>query len=102
MELRAGLSISLTGRYAQQGIEAFQALQLWSEIAGAELVWLDDESRAARAVGNSRRLLEEDRVHILFGPYSSGLALAVMKVAEEHHKILWNYGGSSDDVAGRW
>jgi branched-chain amino acid transport system substrate-binding protein len=101
-ELIIGLSISLTGKYSRQGLQAFQGAQLWAERAGAKLVYYNDESRASRAIDNARRLVEEDRVRILFGPYSSGLALAVVKVAEEHRRVMWNHGGSSDDVAGRW
>ena len=100
--LTAGLSVSLTGKFARCGLDAFQAMQLWAESANAQLVYYDDESHALHAVDHSRRLLERDCVNILFGPYSSGLARAVAKVAEEHRKILWNYGGSSDEVAGRW
>jgi len=34
------------------------------------------------------------------GPYSSGLTMAVVGIAEEHKKVLWNYGGSSDEIFG--
>jgi hypothetical protein len=33
-----------------------------------------------------------------FGPYSSALTLASARVAEEHRKILWNAGGTSDAI----
>jgi branched-chain amino acid transport system substrate-binding protein len=100
--LRAGLTISLTGRYARQGREAFQGAQLWAGRAGVRLAHYDDGSRADRAAGNARRLLEEDGADILFGPYSSGLAAAVAGVADSRRKVMWNHGGSSDEVAGRW
>ena len=38
---------------------------------------------------------------ILFGPYSSNLTMAAAEIAEGHKKILWNYGGTSDEVFGR-
>jgi branched-chain amino acid transport system substrate-binding protein len=101
VEFTAGLSISLTGEFARFGREALQAMQLWAESANARLVYYDDESSAALAVEHSRRLLAQDRVDILFGPYSSGLARAAAKAAEEQHRILWNHGGSSDDVSGQ-
>jgi branched-chain amino acid transport system substrate-binding protein len=102
VELTAGLSISLSGKFARFGREAFQAMQLWAENANARLLYYDDESRATLAVEHSRRLLAQDRVDILFGPYSSGLTRAVAKIAEEQHRLLWNHGGSSDDVSGPW
>lgn len=100
--LRVGISISLTGQYAGLALPAFQAVQMWTERAGAELVYYDDASRVRRAIENVQRLLGRDRVNILLGPYSSALAGAVANVANEHRRVLWNHGGSSDDIAGPW
>ena len=44
------------------------------------------------------RLIEEDKVDILIGPYGSSLSIAAASVADTNHKILWNQGGSSDDI----
>jgi branched-chain amino acid transport system substrate-binding protein len=63
------------------------------------LIALDDGSRAEHAKENVLRLLTEDRVDLLLGPYSSGLTRAVAPLAERHGKILWNHGGSSDAIA---
>ncbi len=54
------------------------------------VIALDDGSRAERARENVLRLLTEDRVDLLLGPYSSGLTRAVAPRAEGHGKILWN------------
>ena len=32
------------------------------------------------------------------GPYSSSLTMAVVEIAEEYKKVLWNHGGSSDEI----
>lgn len=95
-----GLSISLTGRYAGHGLQVLQAAQLWAERSGVEIVHYDDGSRIGRAAENAERLLEHDRVRILLGPYSSSLAREVTAVAEAHGRVLWNHGGSSDEIAG--
>lgn len=55
----------------------------------------------ADAQANVHRLLQEDRVDLFFGPYSSVLTLAVAPIAETHGKILWNHGGSSDEIFAR-
>jgi branched-chain amino acid transport system substrate-binding protein len=104
-----GLSISLTGGFAHQGRQALRGLQLWAaevDQAGGlplpegrrqvRLVHYDDASRAAAARANAERLLTDDRVHLLFGPYSSGLTMAVARVAATHGRLLWNHGGTSD------
>ena len=62
------------------------------------MVFHDDESRAERARLVTRRLITEDQVDLLFGPYSAGLTAAAVEVAEEHGRLLWNQGGASDAV----
>jgi len=110
----AGVSLSLSGGFRLQGQEGLDALRLWADHiqqAGGiavgpsgshlplRLIALDDGSRAERARENVLRLLTEDRVDLLLGPYSSGLTRAVAPLAEGHGKILWNHGGSSDAIA---
>jgi len=110
----AGVSLSLSGGFRLQGQEGLDALQLWADhiqraggmVVGPSgprlplrLTVLDDGSRAERARENVLRLLTEDRVDLLLGPYSSGLTRAVAPLAAAHGKILWNHGGSSDAIA---
>lgn len=111
-EIRAGLSISLTGRFARQGQQALDGLRLWESyindhggiVVGGKssrvrLFACDDASSAARARENASRLLRTDAVHVLLGPYSSALTRAVAQVARDHNRVLWNHGGAADDVA---
>ena len=108
----AGASLSLTGRFALQGLQVQRGLSLWetwvNETGGlpvgsggsrsrVSLRIYDDRSRIADAQANVLRLLTKDRLDLLFGPYSSVLTLAVAPIAEAHGKILWNHGGSSDE-----
>lgn len=109
----AGASLSLTGRFALQGRQAQWGLRLWETWVNGEggfsvggggspqpvsLVIHDDRSRISDAQANVRRLLTEDRVDLLFGPYSSVLTLAVAPIAEGHGRILWNHAGASDEI----
>ncbi|HEV8525128.1 MAG TPA: amino acid ABC transporter substrate-binding protein [Terriglobales bacterium] len=111
-EIRAGLSISLTGRFARQGQQALDGLRLWESYINDRggivvrsrsnhvgLLAYDDGSSTARARENASRLLRSDAVHVLLGPYSSALTRAVAQVAREHNRVLWNHGGAADDVA---
>jgi len=114
-EIFAGLSISQTGSFARQGRQALDGIRLWQSYANAQgglalgsgekrlvrLVCYDDQSRTPLARQNVLRLLREDCVDLLLGPYSSGLTLAVAPLSEEHKKILWNHGGSSDEISHR-
>src|SRR5262249_28741598 len=93
--------------------EALNAIRLWGEhvqraggIAVGEggrrrplrLISLDDASRTERATDNILRLLGDEHVDLLLGPYSSKLTLAAARVTEARGKILWNHGGSSDAI----
>jgi branched-chain amino acid transport system substrate-binding protein len=111
-EILVGLSISLTGRFSAQGRQALDGVRLWqSYVNGRDgitlgedrprrvrVVFYDDQSLASLARENALRLLRQDHVDTLFGPYSSGLTMPVAEVAHEHGKVLWNHGGSSDEI----
>ena len=49
-------------------------------------------------MANVEKLIRVDRVHVLIGPYASDLTRAVVRVARQHGKLLWNHGGASDDI----
>ncbi len=111
-EVAVGLSISLTGRFCPQGQQALQGIRLWRSYINAQggiavrggekrsvrLIWYDDRSQVSFARKNVFQLLREDKIDILVGPYSSSLTMAVVEIAEEYKKVLWNYGGSSDEI----
>jgi branched-chain amino acid transport system substrate-binding protein len=114
-EILVGLSISLTGRFSAQGRQALDGLRLWQSYVNRQdgitigqaapqpvrLLFYDDQSRASLARENALRLLCQDHVDALFGPYSSGLSLTVAEVAYEQRNVLWNHGGSSDEIFNR-
>lgn len=111
-EVAVGLSISLTGKFRPLGQQALQGIRLWQSYINAQggiavrngekrsvrLVCYDDRSQISFARKNVFQLLREDKIDILLGPYSSSLTMAVAEIAEEHKKVLWNHGGSSDDI----
>ena len=111
--IRFGVSISTSGRYALQGRQALAGLQAWAKATNVEggvripqlggklpvtLIHYDDAGSPERAVANVERLISVDRVDVLIGPYASDLTRAVVRVARQHGKLLWNHGGASDDI----
>jgi branched-chain amino acid transport system substrate-binding protein len=113
-DVKVGASVSISGKYRLQGQQALNGLLPWQSHTNAQggipvggairpvrLTWYDDESRSGRASKNVLRLLHDDRVDILLGPYSSNLTLAAAELAEEKRKLLWNYGGTSDEIFSR-
>ncbi len=111
--VKVGMVASLTGQFSGQGSQALAGAAAWSrdvnETGGVfvgsyggklpvSLKHYDDESKAQVARSMTERLIIEDRVDLLLGPYSSVLTLAAAPVAEEHHRVLWNHGGASDQI----
>jgi branched-chain amino acid transport system substrate-binding protein len=93
----AALTISLTGPYARQGIEAAEGLRLWAEMADVRLTLVDDGGSRDTAVQAYTEWI--DGIDLLIGPYSSGLVRAVVPVVRDAERLLWNHGGSADDLA---
>jgi branched-chain amino acid transport system substrate-binding protein len=95
--ITAALTLSLTGRYERQGTEAAEAMRLWADEASVRLMLVDDQGSkeaALRAYGGWI-----DTVDLLIGPYSSGLVRAIAPLVRDAGRVLWNHGGSADDLA---
>src|SRR5260370_23818981 len=111
-EIPIGLSVSLSGKFHLQGQQTLQGACLWQSYINAQggivvqngekrsvrLIWYDDRSQTSCVRKNVFRLLKDDRIDVLLGPYSSSLTMAVVEIAEEYKKVLWNHGGSSDEI----
>ena len=99
-----GMPVSLSGQFRVQGRQALAGLQAWARDANSEssdsfdVLHYDDASDPATVRAVTRRLILDDRVDILIGPYSSVLTSAAAEVGEAHGKLLWNQGGASDNV----
>lgn len=106
-----GMPLSLSGQFQAQGRQALAGLQAWARDANHQapgsftVIHYDDASERSAVEEATRRLIVDDHVDILIGPYSSVLTSAAARVAEAHGKLLWNQGGASDDVyrrGNRW
>jgi branched-chain amino acid transport system substrate-binding protein len=95
--ITAALTLSLTGRYERQGAEAAEGVRLWAEAAGVPLTLADDRGSRETAIEAYRGWIET--ADLLLGPYASGLVRAIAPLVREAGRILWNHGGSADDLA---
>ena len=93
-----GACLSLTGRYSRCGGQAAAGLQAWRVLDGdTELVVEDDGSDPARV--DSCLRAAAGRCDLLLGPYSTQLMRTASRVAPDLDHLVWNHGGSGDDVA---
>ena len=71
-------------------------LDVGGEKRPVALINYDDASTADVTRRATERLITDDQVDLLFGPYSAGLTTAAAEVAEAHGKLVWNHGGAGD------
>ena len=103
-----GSAISLTGKYSTNGIHAKNGYDLAVERINAmggvtvggkaykfSVVYYDDESTPARGAQLAERLIKQDGVKYMLGPYSSGLTKAVAPVTEKYKIPMVEAEGAS-------
>ncbi|MEM7207497.1 MAG: amino acid ABC transporter substrate-binding protein [Pseudomonadota bacterium] len=107
-ELHLGSAISLTGKYATNGIHAKNgyefAIQKIDENGGVKIgdkcynfkvTYYDDESKGDRGATLAERLINQDGVQYMLGPYSSGLTKAIAPVTEKYKIPMVEAEGAS-------
>jgi len=95
--LRVGACLSLSGRFAQFGRQAANALRVWRELDGAADLVIEDDLSDPHALEAAIKSVAA-RCDVLLGPYSTQLVRRAGRVAADSGWLLWNHGGSGDDV----
>src|SRR5262245_11731359 len=85
--IRIGATMSETGPYGTQGIPARNGYLLCVLGRKLELLIHDDKSDPQTATNIYEKLVAEDKVDLVFGPYGA-LALPVMAVTEKYRKVM--------------
>ena len=95
--VRIGASLSLTGTYAKLGNYQHEGYKLCAKQANErggllgrkiEMVVSDDQSTPATAVRLYEKLITEDKVEAIMGPYSSPVSEAAANVTEKYKKVM--------------
>lgn len=103
-----GAAVSQTGKYSTNGMHTTNgynlAVERVNEMGGVqvgdktyelEIIYYDDESTPARGAQLAERLISQDGVEFMLGPYSSGLTKAMAPVTEEHGIPMVEANGAS-------
>ncbi|MEJ2508474.1 MAG: amino acid ABC transporter substrate-binding protein [Gammaproteobacteria bacterium] len=103
-----GAAVSLTGKYSTNGQHTKNgydlAVKLVNDNGGVKVgnkhyklkvVYYDDESTPARGAQLAERLISQDHVKYMLGPYSSGLTKAMAPVTEKYHIPMVEGNGAS-------
>jgi branched-chain amino acid transport system substrate-binding protein len=95
--IRIGASLSMTGTYAKLGNYQHEGYKLCAKQANEkggllgrkiEMVVYDDQSTPATAVRLYEKLITEDKVEAIMGPYSSPVSEAAANVTEKYKKVM--------------
>ncbi len=95
--IRIGASISTTGTYAKIGKYMQEGYLLWekqvNERGGllgrpVKIVIYDDKSDPATGVRLYEKLVSDDKVDLLLGPYSSPISQAVASIADKYKQPM--------------
>jgi len=106
-----GAAVSLTGKYALNGANTKNGYDLAVRqindkggitIGGKpyrlEVLYYDDESTPARGTELAERLIEQDGVKFILGPYSSGLTKAMLPIVERHKVPMVEANGAAREL----
>ncbi|TCS64061.1 amino acid ABC transporter substrate-binding protein [Varunaivibrio sulfuroxidans] len=106
-----GAAVSMTGKYSTNGKNTKNgydlAVKLINDHGGVKIAgktykiavkYYDDESTPARGTQLAERLIQQDGVRYMLGPYSSGLTKAMAPVAENNGVPMVEANGASNSL----
>lgn len=105
--IRIGSSISSSGSNARTGQYQLEAYKLWEAQKNAaggllgrpvEMVIYDDQSDPSTGSRLYEKLLTEDEVDLVIGPYASSVTQAVAQITERYGQPLLSAGASAGEI----
>jgi len=105
--IKIGVAVSLTGALSRNGMDQKMGYELWQEkinksggLLGrkVELVIYDDRSDPMTGARLYEKLITDDKVDLLMGPYGSSVTAAVSTVTEKYKMVLIAPGASSNEI----
>lgn len=109
--IKVGAAVSDTGKFAIEGVSTKRGYEMWADqvnarggidVAGTkrkvEIIYYDDQSEPETVVKLMQRLISQDKVDFLLGPYSSGLTIAASSIAAKYKKIMFAGAAAANSV----
>ena len=105
--IHIGMSLSLSGKYAQMGIMQHKGIRLWESLINqkggllgrqVQLIVEDDQSSPEKARNIYSKLITRKKVDLVIGPYSSAISEAILPVVEKYQYPVLLSGASADQL----
>ncbi|TMR94282.1 amino acid ABC transporter substrate-binding protein [Nonomuraea basaltis] len=105
--VKIGISLPLTGDFSEPGKGIQEGYQVWADRVNAkggllgrkvELIFRDDASDPNRVSSDYESLITQDKVNLVFGPFSSRLVIPAAKVAESYNMLFVEPAGAAKEV----
>ena len=108
--IRIGASLPLTGDFSEPGVAAKQGYEIWQELVNknggllgrpVEILIKDDQSDQNLIVTDYNALIQQEKVDLLLGTFSSLLNLPASAVAERNQMVYVEPAGGSPEMFSR-
>jgi branched-chain amino acid transport system substrate-binding protein len=112
--VKIGAAVSLTGNVAREGNLLKNGYAYWEklvneaggiDVAGkktkVEVIYYDDESKPQSSARLTEKLITEDNVSFILGPYSSGIATATAAISEKYKVLTMTPMATADSLYQR-
>jgi len=113
--IKIGAALSETGKFSVEGKDSRQGYDTWARWVNedyggirlpdgryeVEIIYYDDESDADTAANLVQKLIDEDGVNFMLGPYSSGLTTGASAISEAAGVIMVEGNGTSNAMFER-
>jgi branched-chain amino acid transport system substrate-binding protein len=108
--IKIGASLPLTGDFSEPGVAAQQGYQIWQQMVNAKggllgrpvkITVKDDQSDQNVVVTDYNALIQQEKVDLLLGTFSSLLNLPASAVAERNRMLYVEPAGGSPEMFSR-
>jgi branched-chain amino acid transport system substrate-binding protein len=106
-----GSAVSLTGSLTKEGHLTQEGYDFWKNYVNAhgglrvggksykvDIKYYDDESKPATAASLAERLIDQDHVNFILGPYGSGTAFTVAQLVERKKMPMVEGNGAAEKI----
>jgi len=106
-EIVIGISLPLTGDFSEPGKGVQRGYEAWAAYVNenggmlgkqVRLEILDDQSSADRVTSDYEKLINQDEVDLVFGPFSTRLVIPAAQVAEDYGFLFVEPAGAAPEV----